>query len=132
MSNEHFLIASYFVVAAFSLLLGFGAYLLLRGPLREVAAALPWPSLQLLLKRIFPLGLVFPALLGFISVSYWGCPTKKYDQIVADRAYLIGKSREQIGESFMHLVWAIAAWCLLVAILMAVRRRRETKDQEAR
>jgi hypothetical protein len=127
MSNEQFLVVSYFVVAAISLLIGFGAYVWLRAPLRSVAAALPWKSMQVLLKRLFPLGLIFPALLGFISVSYWGCPGKKYDEIIADRSYLMSKSREQIGESLIHLVWAISAWCLLIAILVAVQRRGETK-----
>jgi hypothetical protein len=132
MSNEQFLIVSYFAVAAIVLLIGFGAYVWLRAPLRDIAAALPWEGMKALLKRLFPLGLFLPALFGFISVSYRGCPEKQYDEIVADRSYVIGKSREQIGESLLHVAWAIAAWCLLIAILMAVQRRRDTKRGDDR
>lgn len=123
MTNEQFLIVSYFLVAGVSLLIGLGTYVWLRAPLRELATTLPWENIRALLKRLFPVGLLFPALLGFISVNYRGCPAKEYDQIVADRSYMIGKSREQIGASFTHVVWAIAAWCLIIAVLMGVSRK---------
>jgi hypothetical protein len=129
MTNEQFLIVSYFLVAALSLLVGFGAYVWLRVPLRELAATLPWESMRVLLKRLFPVGLLLPALLGFISVSYRGCLAKQYNEIIADRSYLVSKSREQMGESFTHVAWAIAAWCLLIAILMAVKRRKGTDSR---
>jgi|SRR5579859_112638 len=130
MTNEQFLVVSYFLIAAFSLIIGLGAYVWLRESFAETVTALPWKGFPSLLKRLFPIGLLFPALLGFISVSYRGCPEKKYDEIVADRSYVVAKSQEQVGASLVHVVWAILAWCTLIAILMAVKRRSELKHRE--
>jgi hypothetical protein len=130
MTNERFLIVSYFLMAGFSLLIGLGAYVWLRESFTETVTTLPWKGFASLLKRLFPIGLLFPALLGFISVSYRGCPAKEYDQILADRSYLVGKSQEQVGESFTRIAWAILAWCAVIAVLMAVKRRSGTRSRD--
>jgi hypothetical protein len=123
MTNEQYLVVSYFCVAAIAVVIGLVAYFWLRAPLREVAAALPWKALRELLSRLFPVGIVLPALLGFISVSYRGCKLQEYEKIVADRSYLVSKSQEQISASLTHVVWAVFAWCALIAILLAIKRR---------
>lgn len=130
MTNEQFLIVSYFFIAGLSILIGCGTYVWLRESFAQTVTGLPWKGIQSLLKRLFPIGLLFPALLGFISVSYRGCPAKEYDEIIADRSYLTGKSQEQIGASLIHVAWAILAWCALIAILLAVARRHELKHRE--
>lgn len=123
MTNEQYLIVSYFCVAAISVAIGFAAYSWLRAPLRGIAAALPWKALRELLSRLFPVGVILPGLLGFISVSYKGCNFQQYEKIVADRSYLVSKSQEQISASLTHVVWAVFAWCLFIAVLLAAKRR---------
>lgn len=123
MTNEHYLFVSYFGGAAISLVIGLAAFFWLRIPLRGIVAALPWKDLRELLSRLFPLGIVLPALLGFISVSYRGCNLQEYEKIVAERSYLVSKSQQQISASLTHVVWAVFAWSALVAILLAVKRR---------
>jgi hypothetical protein len=123
MTNEHYLVVSYFCVAATAVVVGFAAYCWLRAPLHEVAAALPWKALRALLLRLFPAGIVLPALLGFVSVSYRGCNRQEYEKIVADRSYLVSKGQEQISASLTHVVWAVFAWCALIATLVAIERR---------
>ncbi|MGB7284313.1 MAG: hypothetical protein WBE13_18755 [Candidatus Acidiferrum sp.] len=86
-------------------------------------SALPWKSVRDLLMRLFPAGIVLPALLGFVSVSYRGCDMQEYGKIIANREYLEAKNQEQVSASSMHVVWAVFAWCALIAILLAVKRR---------
>lgn len=125
MTNEQYLIVSYFVVAAVSLLIGLGVYLRLRDSLKETAAALPWKAARELVTRLFPAGILLPALLGFVSVSYKGCGHEEYEKVVADRSYLITRNEAQIGATLTHLMWAIFAWCALIALLLILKRRRE-------
>jgi hypothetical protein len=123
MTNEHYLVVSYFGGAVISLVIGLAAFFWLRIPLRGIATALPWKELRELLSRLFPLGIVLPALLGFISVSYRGCNLQEYEKIVAERSYLVSKSQQQISASLTYVVWAVFAWSALIAILLAVKRR---------
>jgi len=125
MTNEQYLVVSYFCVAAVSLAMGFAAYAWLRRPLREFASALPWKGVRGLLLRLFPAGIVLPALLGFVSVSYRGCNIQDYNKIIANREYLVAKNQEQISSTSVHVVWAVFAWCALLAILLAVKRRQD-------
>jgi len=129
MTNEQYLIVSYFCVAGISLVIGFGAFLWLRKSLREVAVAMPWKGIQETLVRLFPLGILFPALLGFLTVNYIGCEKDTYDKVVADRAYLQHKSAEQISASMTHLVWAVFAWGIFIAILLALKQRKERRAE---
>jgi hypothetical protein len=61
--------------------------------------------------------------LGFVSVSYGGCNKQEYEKIIADRSYLVSKNQDQISASLIHVMWAVFAWCVLVCILLAVKRR---------
>ena len=69
MTNEQYLIVSYFCVAAISVVIGFAAYLWLRAPFYGIAAALPWKAFRDLLARLFPVGILLPAFLGFFWFS---------------------------------------------------------------
>jgi hypothetical protein len=128
MTNEQYLIASYFAVAGISLALGFGAYLWLKVPLHAVARALPWKAVRELLVRLFPMGILLPALMGFISVRYIGCAADDYQHVIAERSYLVGKNQEQLSASLTYVIGAVCAWCVLVAILLAVKRRSDQRS----
>jgi hypothetical protein len=127
MTNEQYLVVSYFCVALVSLAIGFGAFLWLRKSFGEVAHAMPWKVLREVLIRLFPVGIVFPALMGFLTVNYIGCNKNTYEKVVANRAYLEDKNAEQISASLTHVVWAVFIWCALIAILLAVKQRIERR-----
>ncbi|MGC1415602.1 MAG: hypothetical protein WA817_09990 [Candidatus Acidiferrum sp.] len=127
MTNEQYLIVSYFCVALLSLAIGFGAYAWLRAPFHAVAKALPWKAVRELLVRLFPMGILLPALMGFITVRYIGCDVKNYAQVIARRPYLVSKNQEQISASLTYVIWAVCAWCAVVAILLAVKRRSDRR-----
>jgi H+/Cl- antiporter ClcA len=124
LTNEQYLIVSYFVCAVLSVAAGLLVYLYLRRPFAGVADAASRKNLPSILKRLFPCGLIFPALLGFLSVSYQGCG-KSYADIVASRGYLVAKNQEQLSAILFYVVVAILFWNLIaLLILRSVQKDR--------
>lgn len=127
MTNEQYLIVSYFVVAAACLALGLATFACLRRSFATLTTTAPGGRLGRIFKRLFLLGIVFPAMAGFLSVSFRTCDVSTYPAIVADRSYLIAKNLEQLGASFSYIAIAILLWGFLVAAgFWAVRRRKKT------
>jgi uncharacterized iron-regulated membrane protein len=117
LTNDQYLIVSYFVCAALSVAAGVLVYLYLRRPFAGVADAASGKHLPTLLKRLLPCGLVFPALLGFLSVSYDGCG-KSYADIVANREFLVAKNQEQLSAILFYVVLAILFWNLIAFLIL--------------
>ncbi|SRR5258706_6171219 len=117
MTNERYLIVSYFLVAALSAGVGAAVYLFLRRPFDGVADVARGKRLSSLLKKLLPCGLLFPALLGFVSVSYRGC-NKTYDQIVESRRYLVQKNQEQISSVLLYTLGAVLFWDVIVLLTL--------------
>ena len=124
MTNEHYLIVSYFVVALVSLGLGAAAYRVLRRPFTAISETVPGKSHVSMWKRTLAVSMTMAAVLGFLSVSYRGCG-KSYAEIVKDRSYLVQVNREQLQAASDWIVYALFAWCLVVLICLAVVRRKE-------
>jgi len=118
LTNEQYLIVSYFVCAALSLAAGILVYLYLRRPFAAVAAAASGKHLPTILKRLFPCGFVFPALLGFLSVSYQSCHRVTYAEIVESRDYLVSKNHEQISAILFYIVVAVLFWNLIGLLIL--------------
>jgi hypothetical protein len=117
LTNEQYLIVSYFVCAALSVAAGVLVYLYLRRPFAGVADAASGKHLPTILKRLLPCGLVFPALLGFLSVSYESC-NSTYSGIVADRSLLVAKNHEQISAILFCIVIAVIFWNLIAILIL--------------
>jgi len=71
-----------------------------------------------MLKRLFPCGLVLPALLGFVSVSYRSCDRSTYAEIVASRGYLVAKNQEQIASILLYILAAVVFWNLVALLIL--------------
>jgi hypothetical protein len=123
MSNEQYLIVSYFSVGVLSIVIAMAAYAFLRRPLAGLAGAFPNRNLAAVLKKLFPAGLILPALAGFLSVSYQSCH-QSYESIVADRSYLVGKNQEQISAICFFLMLAVLAWGVVVLLNLATQPKR--------
>ncbi|HKM79961.1 MAG TPA: hypothetical protein VJY15_03245 [Candidatus Acidoferrum sp.] len=117
MTNEQYMIASYFASAAVSVALGTLVYFYLRRPFEELAETAPGRSFPAILKKLFPFGLVFPALMGFISVSYSSCNHETYEKIVQNRQYLVEKNQEQLSKMLLSLIIAILVWNLVLVLV---------------
>ena len=126
MTNDQYLIVSYFVCAALSVAAGVLVYLYLRRPFAGVADAASGKHLPTLLKRLLPCGLVFPALLGFLSVSYDGCG-KSYADIVANREFLVAKNQEQLSAILFYVVLAVLFWNLIALLILRSARPESAK-----
>ena len=126
MSNEHYLVVSYFVVGFLSLALGLAAYRVLQRPFAAIAEATAGLRAGLL-KRTLALSLTLAAILGFVSVSYLDC-NKGYDEIVKDRGYMNQINREQLQHAGNWIVFAVLAWGFIVVILLAARRRKREEE----
>ena len=126
MTNDQYLIVSYFVCAALSLAAGVLVYLYLRRPFAGVADSAPGNHLPALLKRLLPCGLIFPALLGFLSVSYRGC-NESYENIIAHRELLVAKNQEQISAILFYIVVAVLFWNLIALLILRSARPESAK-----
>ncbi len=125
MTNERYLIVSYFAVATLAMAFAGAAWLYLRRSFGGIAQALSQGNLSRILKAMFPAGLFLPAFLGFVSVSYRGCEMS-YEEIVKERSYLIQKNQEQISLILLWIMAALLFWDLV--ILLALRFGRTSSQ----
>ena len=128
MTSDTYLVVSYVVGAALSIALGTLVYLFLRRPFAVVADAAPRKNLRSILKRLFPIGLLFPALLGFVSVSYQSCNRQTYAKIVESRSYLVQKNQEQISSTLLSIAVAVLVWDVVI-LLVTKLAQRESNSQ---
>lgn len=129
MTNDQYLIVSYFVVAAMTIAFAGATWLYLRRSFGGITQTL-WPgNLSRIQKAMFPAGLFFPALLGFVTVSYRGCG-KSYEEIVKERSYLVQKNQEQISSILLWIAAALLFWDFIVVLaLKSVREGSETTGE---
>ncbi|HKV76976.1 MAG TPA: hypothetical protein VJP02_02480 [Candidatus Sulfotelmatobacter sp.] len=129
MTNERYLIASYFAGAALSGGLGAMVYLFLRRPFGGVADGASGKRLSSMLKRLLPWGLLFPALLGFVSVSYQGCGRTTYEEIIQNRSYLVEKNQEQISSVLLYILLAVVFWNVIVLLILKYAQNGRNEPQ---
>ena len=130
MSNEQYLTVSYFAVGAACVTLGFATYELLRRSFAALTGAVPGGRLGRVLRKVFLIGIVLPALGGFFSVTFRSCGKNTYETIIADRSYLVAKNQEQLATSMSHISIALLVWGLIVAVgLVTVGKKRAAESQ---
>jgi hypothetical protein len=120
MSNEQYLIVSYFFVGLLSIGIAMAACAYLRRSLTGLLRAFPNRHLASILKKLFPAGLALPALVGFLSVSYQSCH-QSYQSIIAERSYLIGKNQEQLSAICFYLMLAVLVWGVVLLLSLTTR-----------
>jgi hypothetical protein len=129
MTNEHYLIVSYFLFGLVSLLLGVSAYCVLRRSFAVIAEAVAGLRVAML-RRTLALSLALAAVLGFLSVSYRGCGMS-YEEILKERSYLVQKNQEQLQGAGNWIAGTVLVWGVVVVIgLVAVRRKEESSARQ--
>jgi len=126
MANEQFLIISYIIIGLLSLGLAVLTYILLRDSFNGIMKAVP-ERLSVILKKLFFLGIIFPAMAGFFSVSFRSCSKQTYAKIIAERSYLIAKNQEQLSTSLTYIVIALLLWGVIVLGALMVSESRKVK-----
>ncbi len=124
MSNEQYLIVSYFVVGLACVGLGCATFAILRRSLAALASAAPGGGLGWVFRKLFLPGLVLASLTGFFSVAFRSCTRDTYQEIIAERSYLVAKNHEQLSAALSHLAWALLVWGLILAV--AAGRKKKT------
>lgn len=129
MTNEEYLIVSYFVVGVLAVVVSLSAYLWLRPTMHNMSQKLSGKYLPRILRKTLPVSLLFPALIGFCSVTFRSCEKDTYEKIIAERAYLVAKNQEQLSATFYHASVGIFVFGLLVlGALIAHDCRHRKKD----
>ena len=126
MANEQFLIVSYIIIGLISLGLAILTFVLLRDSFNGIMNVLP-ERLSIILKKLFFIGIVFPAMAGFFSVSFRSCSKQTYAKIIAERSYLIAKNQEQLSTSMTYIAIALLAWGIVVLGALLVSERSKVK-----
>ena len=124
MTNEQYLVVSYFIVGLLSLGFALATYLWLRHSFIGVTQAVGG-KLSIVLRRLFFIGIIFPALVGFFSVSFRSCSKQTYAQIIADRSYLVAKNQEQLSTSLSHIVIALLLWGLIILGVFIINKNHK-------
>lgn len=125
MTNERYLIVSYFAAAGAGVLLALVTAFVLSAPLAKALGHVARP-LAAVFRRFLPSWLILAVLLGFLSVTYYDCSHETYQKIVADRRHLVQKSFEQGSSMTQYLATALAAYGLVLglSLLGGVRAKR--------
>jgi len=126
MTNEEYLIISYFTVGILCVALSVLVYVLLRDSFYITVSSYYRNKLPIILKRLFLIGILFSALIGFFSVSYTDCKGS-YQGVISERAFLVEKSQAQLSAVMLYIVVAIIMWSLMVAVILMIRNKKGDK-----
>jgi len=129
MTNEQYLVVSYFTVGLLSLGFALATYLWFRQSFIAVTQAVGG-KLSIILRRLFFIGIIFPALVGFFSVSFRSCSKTTYGQIIADRSYLVAKNQEQLSTSLSHIVIALLLWGLIILGAFIISKNHKIVERD--
>ena len=123
MTNEHYLMVSYFAAAVAGVAATVAVAIVLRKPLREALAACATP-LARIVRRALPAWLVLAVLFGFLSVTYFDCGHNSYEKIVADRGHLVSKTCEQGSAMSLYVAGGLVLFSLVVGLCVFAHARR--------
>jgi hypothetical protein len=123
MSNEQYLVTSYFAVAGLSGLIALAAFDYLWRSFTSLTEASSWREFSALLRRVFPAGLLLPSLAGFFSVTYFSCDRSTYERIISDREYLVQVNHQQVSMSMWYLAIAVLLWAAIAVGIVTIIRR---------
>lgn len=129
MTNEQYLVVSYFIVGLLSLGFALATYLWLRHSFIAVTQAVGG-KLSMILRRLFFIGIIFPALVGFFSVSFRSCSKQTFAQIIADRSYLVAKNQEQLSTSLSHIVIALLLWGFIILGAFIINKNHKIVERD--
>ncbi len=132
MSNDHYLIVSYFAGFALSLALATLVYRLLREPFGRIADAALKHTHSVFLKSALPVVLTLGATVSFLSVSYTydGCHTHTYKDVVKDRSYMHEKNREQLAGTSGTMAQVVIMFSVAALVCLIVMKKDDSGNHD--
>ena len=131
MNNEQYLILSYGAVALICLVLAMATYGWLRRSFASTVHDSSSPSFSKILKKLFLIGIIFPAFFGFFSVSFHSCSKDTYEKIIEERTYLVAKNQEQLSQALFYIVIALLGWGVIGAGALFIQKKERLKKNSA-
>ena len=133
MTNEQYLVVSYFCAAAGGVIMAVILIAFLRKDLRRAVGSVVSP-LGRLLGRVFPAWLVLTVLFAFMLVSYFDCSHHTYQEVVKDYPHMASVTRSQVQHMLIFTSIALFAFVLFLAVVLGVSRffaggRRERRPE---
>lgn len=125
MSNEHYLIISYFVFAIVCLGLGALVYRILRKPFAAIVDVTVG-SRSNLVKKALTFTLTTAGVLGFLGYSYNQKGCVSYQQVIQNRRSLIDANVQQVQGAVDWIVWTMLAWGMVVVIFLKVWQKHRS------
>ena len=123
MTNETYLVVSYFAAAAGGAGLAVATAAVLAGPNRLATIGKACDTLGRILRRAFPAWLILAVAMGFASVTYFDCQHTNYASITGDYNHLVRKTQEQASAMSYYLAAAIVAYGFVLAAFLWARAR---------
>ena len=127
MSNERYLIVSYFFFAFVCLGMGVLAYCILRRPFERIAEATVG-SRSPVLKRVLAISMTASGALGFLGFSYNQKGCVSYEQVINNRYFLVDANVEQVQGAADWIAWTALAWGVVVVIELWSMRKRKARE----
>jgi len=129
-SNEHYLIVSYFLAGLVSLCLGTAVYRVLRAPFAAIAEAAAGRFRSRVLTRALGVFMTLAAVLGFLSVSYNQRGCMSYEQVIKNRYFLEQNTKQQLQRTADWTVAAVFFGCVVVLICLIALRRAPANGRD--
>lgn len=124
MTNEQYLIVSYFAAAGGGVAAAVLTGVALTAPLRHAIGAFVAPVRRLFSRTLF-VWLILAGLLAFLSVGYFGqCDHQTYRSIVDDYPWLVQKNHEQAESICLYLAIGVLTYSLVLAVMLILLRSR--------
>jgi len=133
MTNETYLVVSYFGAGALCLGLALAAYVWLRRSVNGIASALPQENWGKILRKSFPISTILFAFSSFLAVDYYGgCGQKPYADIIRERSYLVEMNQKQVSQTLLAILFAVSVWGVIILLsLFAIQRAGKAGRQES-
>ena len=132
MSNEHYLVVSYFVT--FGLCFGMAAltYRLFRESFGRISDAALKTSKSAFLKRALPVVLTIGATFAFLGVSYTSNSCRKYTyaEAVKERSYLQERNRAQLAETSITMARIVGMFSVAARVCIIVMKRKGQRNED--
>lgn len=127
MTNEQYLVVSYFTTGLLSFAFALATYLLLRRSFIAVTQTVRG-KLSNILRRLFFIVIILPALAGFFSVSFRSCSRDTYVKIIAERSYLVAKNQQQLSTSLSCIVITLLLWGLIILGAFIIKKNHKNGE----